>query len=454
MLPKVLVVDDEQNMLKLFKKVLSRASCEVRTAASGAEALGELKNSSFDLVISDLIMPSLSGLELMKAVKARHPDIPFIVITGHGSVESAVEAMKAGAFDYLTKPVSKESILLVVNKALRYSRLHDEVRRLREELKIRKGLDEIIGRSKAMDGVFKLIGKIADSQATVLIQGESGTGKELIARAIHDLSSRRADPFIAVDCGVLPEHLLQSELFGHVKGAFTGAHKNKEGLFFAADGGTLFLDEIGNISPTVQLNLLRVLQEKEIKPVGSVASTKVDVRVIAATNIDLEQSMRDGKFRKDLYYRLAVVTVDVPPLRQRIEDVSPLARHFLHKYAKSYHKNLSDITPGAMRALIENPWPGNVRELENVMERAVLLSTGPLIDESSLCVPCVENKRPPKKVLTPLKTATKALTRQEEKAAIEAALKRSGGNKSKAAKTLGVSRSCLYNKIKELRIGR
>ncbi len=451
MLAEILVVDDEQNMLKLFQKVLAREGYGVRTAASGTEALRILREETFDLIISDLVMPVLGGIDLMKEVKTKHPDIPFIVITAYGTIESAVEAMKGGAFDYLTKPFQKDEILVVVNRALKYCKLHHEVIRLREELKVRDGFKEIIGKSKAMEGVFKLIGKIADSQATVLIQGESGTGKELIARAVHDLSSRRDEPFIVVDCSVLPEHLLQTELFGHIKGAFTGAVKDKEGLFLAADGGTLFLDEVGTISSSVQLNLLRVLQEREIKPVGSVVSTKVDVRVLAATNLDLEEPMRDGTFRKDLYYRLAVVTVNVPPLRERREDIAPLAHYFMRKYAGTYHKNLSDINPGAVRAIMENPWPGNVRELENVMERAVLLSAGPLIDEASLSLP-ITRERPThsKKDFKPLKIAARALAHQGEREAIVAALRDSGGNKSRAAKLLGISRSSLYNKIREL----
>ncbi len=441
-------------MLKLFQKVLASDEYEVRTAASGAEALHMVKEGPFHLIISDLVMPTLGGIDLMKEVKTQHPDIPFVVITGHGTIESAVEAMKAGAYDYLTKPVRKESILLVVQKALRYCKLHHEVRRLREELKIRDGLNAMIGKSKAMEGVYKLISKVADSQATVLIQGESGTGKELVARAIHDLSRRREGPFIAVDCGVLPEHLLQTELFGHVKGAFTGALREKEGLFLAADGGTLFLDEVGTVSPNVQLNLLRVLQEKEIRPVGSVASTRVDVRVIAATNIDLEQSMRHATFRKDLYYRLAVVTVNVPPLRQRREDIPLLAHYFMHKYGEIYHKNLSDITPGAMRALMENPWPGNVRELENLMERAVLLSAGSWLDETALSVPVPRDDAwHTEKPVKLLKSVTSAFTQHEEREVIVAALRDSEGNKTRAAKMLGISRSCLYNKIKELGIG-
>lgn len=449
MLPKILIVDDEPNMLRLFQTVLGKEGYKVCTAASGVEALRMLNEDSFDLVVSDLVMPDLGGMDLMKELKAKHPGIPFIVITAYGTVESAVKAMKSGAFDYLTKPFHKDHILLVVNKALQYCRLHNEVIRLREELKARDGLHEIIGKSKAMEGVFKLIGKVADSQATVLIQGESGTGKELIARAIHNLSSGREGPFIAVDCSVLPQHLLQSELFGHIKGSFTGAVRDKEGLFLAAERGTLFLDEIGAISPELQLNLLRVLQEKEIKPVGSVTSVRVAVRVLAATNVDLEECIRRGTLRKDLYYRLAVVTVDIPPLRERMEDVPLLAHHFMHKYAKAYNKNLSDITPGAMGLLMENSWPGNVRELENVMERGVLLSTGRLIDEAALSSPVLRGGNP---ALTPLKLTTKAFVQQKEREAILTALKSSRGNKSRAAKLVGISRTSLYNKMKELDI--
>jgi DNA-binding NtrC family response regulator len=452
-LPKILVVDDEPNMLKLFEKVLAKEGYTVRTAASGSQALRCLKEETFGLIISDLVMPIIGGMDLMKVVKTKHPDIPFIVITAYGTIGSAVEAMKAGAFDYVTKPFQKDHILVVVSKALKYCRLHDEVRRLRQELEIRDGKKKIVGKSKAMEGVFKLIGKIADSQATVLIRGESGTGKELIAQAIYNLSGRRQAPFVAVDCSVLPEHLLLSELFGHVKGAFTGAIRDKEGLFSTANGGTIFLDEIGTIAPAVQLSLLRVLQEKEIKPVGSVAKKKVDVRVLAATNEDLEKAMKEGRFRKDLYYRLAVVTVAVPPLRDRIDDVGPLTHHFMRKYAKMYHKNVSDMAPGAMRILVGHLWPGNVRELENVMERAVLLSPGPLIEEASLSIP--SGRTSLSKVgmdYKPLKMATQALTRKGEREAIVAALKDSRGNKSKAAKLLGISRTSLYNKIGQLGI--
>jgi len=453
-LAKILVVDDEQHMLKLFEKILTRQGHEVRTAASGTEAISLLEKNDFDLIFSDLLMPDLGGMDLLKEVKAGYSDIPFIVITAYGTIESAVEAMKTGAFDYLTKPFRKDDILLVTGKALKYCELRNEVKRLREKLKDKDGVKKIIGKSKAMRDVLKLVARVADSQATVLIQGESGTGKELIARLIHDLSGRKDKPFIAVDCGVFPEHLLQSELFGHVKGAFTGAVKDKKGLFIAADKGTLFLDEIGTISSAMQLNLLRVLQEKEVRPVGGIASIEGDVRVVAATNIDLEGAMHEGRFRRDLYYRLAVVTVDLPPLRERRSDITMLAHHFMQKYAAIYDKKLSDITPDAMHAIMQNPWPGNVRELENVMERAVLLSAGPLINEASLPLPIRQTMSYKTKQLAPFKTVIKAAGREAERRAILKALEETSGNKTRAARILGISRSSLYNKIGALGIGK
>lgn len=440
-------------MLKLLERVLRKEGYVVETADNALDVLKMLELRPFHLIISDLVMPGMGGMELMKAVKKKQPDIPFIVVTAYGSVGSAVEAMKEGAFDYLTKPFEKHHILLVVHKALKYCRLHDEVRRLRQQLGIKDGMTRIIGKSRAMEDVFNLIAKIADSQATVLIRGESGTGKEVVAHAIHDISSRSARPFLTVDCSVLPEQLLQSELFGHVKGSFTGAVKDKEGLFSAAGGGTIFLDEIGTIAPAVQLNLLRVLQEKEIKPVGSVAKRKVDVRVLAATNENLENAIAEGSFRKDLYYRLAVVTVDVPGLRYRIDDIAPLAHHFMRKYARLYHRNISDISKQAMEGLEAYSWPGNVRELENVMERAVLLSQGPFIDRSSLAFPAPQEEQTRiGSIPSSLKHTTKLIAQKQEKEAITEALKDARGNKSHAAKLLGISRTSLYNKIRELQI--
>jgi len=446
-LAKILVVDDERHMLKLFEKILTKQGHEVKTAASGTEAICLLEKNDFDLIFSDLMMPDLDGMDLLKKVKAGYSDIPFIVITAHGSIESAVEAMKTGAFDYLTKPFRKDDILLVAGKALKYCELCNEVKRLRKKLKDKDGIKTIIGKSKAMQDVLKLVARVADSQATILIQGESGTGKELIAKLIHNLSNRRDKPFIAVDCGVFPEHLLQNELFGHVKGAFTGAVKDKKGLFIAADEGTLFLDEIGTISQAVQLNLLRVLQEKEVRPVGSVTNIKGDVRVVAATSVDLERAMLDGRFRRDLYYRLAVVTINLPPLRERKSDIANLAYHFMRKYAAIYNRELSDITPEAMHAIMENPWSGNVRELENVMERAVLLSDDVLIDETSLPLPVIQRISNKTKQMEPFKNAIKTAGRNAEREPILKALEETGGNKTKAARILGISRSSLYNKI-------
>lgn len=451
---KILVVDDEEHMLKLFEKILTKQGHDVRTAASGTEAISLLEEEFFDLMFSDLVMPDLGGMDLLKEVKTGYPDVPFIVITAYGSIGSAVEAMKTGAFDYLTKPFRKDDILLTVGKALKYCELSNEIKRLREKLKDKDGFKKIIGKSKAMQDVLKLVARVADSQATILIQGESGTGKELIARLIHNLSSRRNKPFIAVDCGIFSEHLLQSELFGHIKGAFTGAVKDKKGLFIAADKGTLFLDEIGTISQAIQLNLLRMLQEKEVRPIGSIVSIKGDVRVVAATNIDLEQAMHEEKFRRDLYYRLAVVIVDLPPLRERKSDIAALVYHFMRKYAAIYDRELSDIMPEAMRTIMENPWPGNVRELENVMERAVLLSTGPLIDEVSLPLPDRQRISYKTKQLKPFTNVIKTVGSEAERKAILKTLEETSGNKTKAARILGISRSSLYNKICKLGIGR
>ncbi|MBI5551401.1 MAG: sigma-54-dependent Fis family transcriptional regulator [Desulfobacterales bacterium] len=445
---RILVVDDEENMRKLLHRVLTKESYEVRMAESGSEALRLLREEEFDLIISDLVMPVLSGMDLMREAKSRQTDVQFILITAHGTIGSAVEAMKAGAFDYLTKPVGKEEILRAVHKALQFGQLRQEVRKLRAELRTRQEFKEIVFASKEMESVLKLIDKIADSQATVLILGESGTGKELVARAIHEANRQRKGPFVAVDCSALPEHLLQSELFGHVKGAFTGAVKDNKGLFLAASGGTLFLDEIGNIAPPVQLNLLRVLQEREIKPVGSVQSMRVDVRVLAATNVDLERAMREGKFRRDLYYRLSVVAVQVPPLRARRADLAPLAYHFMNKYAAAYQKQLTDISPAALSAISEYPWPGNVRELENVIERAVLLSPGPHIEEPALAFS--PSALTDAGDAAPSRETLRQMSREKEKEVLLAALRQAGGNRSQAAKQLGISRSSLYNKLKEL----
>ncbi|MBI3596475.1 MAG: sigma-54-dependent Fis family transcriptional regulator [Nitrospirae bacterium] len=440
---RILVVDDEPNMLGLFKKVLGKGGYDVVTAFSGEEAIKKLETGWFDLIISDLKMPGLSGLELLKKVKSMRPTLPCIVLTAHGTIDSAVAAMKAGAYDYLTKPINNDEITLTVKKALDLHRLTREVERLREKVGVEGALGNIIGRSKPMQDLFRLIERVANSHTTILIYGESGTGKELFARAIHQQSPRRERPFVAIDCGALPETLLESELFGHVRGSFTGAVSNKKGLFEEADGGTLLLDEIGDTTPAFQSKLLRVLQENEIRPVGGNKTIKVDVRVIAATNKDLKKSVEKKSFREDLYYRLAVVPIVIPPLRQRREDIPLLADHFIKKYCERNRLEPKRISPKALRLLVESPWPGNVRELENVIERAVLMNPATEIAAEALFMePSVE--QPDDALYKVIRTATETV----EKEKITEATLKAKGNRSRAAKLLGISRATLYNKLK------
>jgi len=440
---RILVVDDEPNMLDLFKKVLGKEGYQVVAASSGEEAIQQLETDRFDLLISDLKMPGLSGLELLKRAKSVCPMMPCVLLTAHGTIDSAVAAMREGAYDYLTKPINIDEITLTVKKALELHRLTREVAQLREKVGFETAMGNIIGRSKPMRDLFRLIRLVADSPTTVLIYGESGTGKELIARAIHQQSPRRDRPFVAIDCGALPETLLESELFGHVRGSFTGAVSNKKGLFEEADGGTLLLDEVGDTTPGFQSKLLRVLQEGEIRPVGSNKTIKVDVRVIAATNKNLKKNVEKKSFREDLYYRLAVVPIVIPALRHRREDIPLLADHFIKKNCERNRLEPKQISPKTLKLLIESPWPGNVRELENVIERAVLMSTGPEITPEALFMePSVE---PPDDALPEaIRTATETV----EKEKIAEATRKARGNRSRAAKLLGISRATLYNKLK------
>ncbi len=441
---RVLVVDDEENMLALFQKVLGKEGYEVVTASSGEEGLKRLETEWFDLVVSDLKMPGLDGFELLRKVKMVSPSLPCIMLTAYGTVDSAVAAMKEGAYDYLAKPVNNEEIKLVVKKALDLHRLTREVERLRDQIEIEKDFKNMIGRSKPMRVLFRLIKLVAGSNTTILIQGESGTGKELVARSIHYHSPRRDRPFVAVDCGALPETLLESELFGHIRGSFTGAIGNRKGLFEEADGGTILLDEVGDTTVTFQSKLLRVLQEGEIRPVGSSKSVKVDVRVIAATNKDLKKGVENKAFREDLYYRLAVVPIVIPPLRQRREDIPLLVDHFIRKYCGQNRLEVKRISAKALRLLIDSPWPGNIRELENVIERAVLISPGPEIGPEALFLEqAVGEELPP-----PLLDATRAAAETVEKERIVEATQKTKGNRSRAAKLLGISRATLYNKLK------
>jgi len=440
---RILVVDDEPNMLGLFKKILEKEGYEVVTALSGEEAFEQLNRESFDLLISDLKMPGLSGLDLIRKVKELNPTLPCIVLTAFGTIESAVTAMKEGAYDYLTKPVNNDEIRLVVKKAMDMYRLNREVEKLRGNVGLWSGPINIIGRSRPMRDLYRVIQRVSASDTTILVYGESGTGKELVARAIHQQSPRRDRPFVTIDCGALPETLLESELFGHVRGSFTGAVGNKKGLFEEAHGGTILLDEIGDTTASFQSKLLRVLQENEIRPVGSNRTIHVDVRVLAATNKDLKKSVENKTFREDLYYRLAVVPIVIPPLRQRKEDIPLLIDHFIKKYCDRNRTDRKWISPKALRLLTESSWPGNVRELENVIERAVLMSPGAEITTEVLFLD--QTVEVPG---DPLQDVIRSTTAIVEKEKIAEATQRAHGNRSRAAKLLGISRATLYNKLK------
>ena len=371
---KILVVDDEEIVLKSCRKILEGGGHQVYTALSGQEAFDLLEKEPVDIVFTDIKMPGIDGMEVLERVKEKYPDILVIIITGYSTVQSAVQAMKLGAFDYIPKPFTPDEVLIVVEKALEKKSLIFENIYLRKELEAKYGFDNIIGNSPKMQEVYKLIRKVAPTDSTVLIRGESGTGKELIARAIHFNSPRKQKPFVPVDCGVLAQELLESELFGHVKGSFTGAIVTKPGLFEIADGGSIFLDEIGDVNQNFQSKLLRVLQEREFTPVGGIKSKKVDLRFIVATNKDLEKLIGEKQFREDLFYRLNVISITIPSLRERKDDVPLLAYHFLRKYAKEMNRNIKSISVDAMNMLITYSWPGNVRQLENVMERAIVMA--------------------------------------------------------------------------------
>lgn len=376
---RILVVDDEKSMRDFLSIMLKKSGYDVTTATDGEEAVKILHKDIFDLVITDLKMPKMSGLEVLKTVKELSPDTVVILITAFASTETAVEAMQEGAYDYITKPFQNDEMKIRIRKALEKRRLIAENLLLRKELEGSAVFENIIGKSESMDKIFEIVKKISDSMSNILIYGESGTGKELIARAIHFNSRKKDKPFVTVNCGALPEGLLESELFGHMKGSFTGAIFNKEGLFEVANGGTIFLDEIGETTPAIQVKLLRVLQDKEFKRVGGTKEIRVDVRIIAATNKELAKAVEEGKFREDLYYRLNVIPVTLPPLRERREDIPLLANYFLNKFNRSMDKKIKGFSQKAMDLLCNYEWKGNVRELENMIERAVALSNSEII---------------------------------------------------------------------------
>lgn len=381
---KILIVDDERSMRDVLSIMLKRSGYGVAAVANGEEAIAQIGKEIFDLVITDLKMPKVSGLDVLKAVKESSPDTVVLMVTAYASTDSAVEAMKQGAYDYLTKPFQVDELQLIVRNALEKRRLSTENVLLKREIASRSSFAEIIGQSEVMHKVFDVIRKVADTRSNVLICGESGTGKELIARAIHFNSSRSRMPFVTVNCSALPEPLLESELFGHMKGSFTGAVSNKAGLFEVANGGSVFLDEIGETSLSIQVKLLRVIQEREFRRVGGTSDVKVDVRIIAATNKDLSKAVADGAFREDLYYRLDVIPIHLPPLRMRTGDIPLLAQHFLEKFSREAGKSMRSLSPEAMRLLLAHEWRGNVRELENVIERVVAFAGGAVIAEDDI----------------------------------------------------------------------
>jgi nitrogen regulation protein NR(I) len=457
----VLIVDDEVNIRRVLAAMLKREGYEVTTAADGEQALGVLLKTPVHVVVTDLVMPKLGGMELLRRVATEFPDVPVIVITAHGSVDSAVAALKAGAFDYITKPFEQDELKKVIAKA---ARAHDlERQNVHANFTDGDG-PPLVGDSPAMRAIYDIVGKVADSPSTVLITGESGTGKELIAKALHRGSSRRDKPLIKVNCAAIPKDLVESELFGYERGAFTGAVGSKPGRFELADGGTLFLDEIGEVPVEMQVKLLRALQESEFERVGGIKTLRVDVRLIAATNRDLKALIADGKFREDLYYRLAVVPIALPPLRDRREDIPLLVRHFIAKYDERLGKRVEGIEDEALQLLLGYAWPGNIRELENLMERSVLFADGPLILASALPdslrekgpqapVP-IAAMGPLGAIAAPSGASMKEIVRQAqaelEKELIARALEETGGNVTRAAKRLQISRKSLQVKMKEL----
>jgi two-component system response regulator PilR (NtrC family) len=451
---RILVADDEQSMREFLGILLRKEGYAVTQAKGGREALDALDREIFDLVITDVRMPHVGGMDVLKRAKEVSPQTPVLMITAYSSTEAAVAAMKEGAFDYLTKPFKVDEIKLVIRNALERRHLQEENLLLRREIETRFGFENFLGKSEAMQKVFALIKKIADTRSTVLITGESGTGKELAARAIHAQSPRRESPFVTVNCAALPETLLESELFGHMKGSFTGAIANKEGLFETANSGTIFLDEISATTPALQVKLLRVIQEREFKRVGGTQDIQVDVRIIAATNKDLAEEVRRGAFREDLYYRLNVIPLYLPPLRERREDIPLLSQHFLNRYAAERRKDDLRLAPEAMQRLIEAPWRGNVRELENTIERAVALSEGSLVMPDLLTsLEAIQPSSPPalqpSRDLPPEGVDLEALIAETEKALILKALERTRGSKTEAAKLLGLTFRSLRHRVKK-----
>ncbi len=466
---RILIVDDDSMVADALSEFLQRAGYPTATAADGHEALSMLRdNGSRDaagtpigLILADLNMPRIGGIELLRQVRKNHPSVVVIAMTGYGTIESAVEAVKLGAFDYLTKPIVDAELKTAVDKALRQQALMAENLSLKNLLGTRGGLERIVGHDRRMERVFELVESVAPTRTTLLVLGESGTGKTMVARAVHDLSPRKEKPFVTFACGSIPETLLESELFGHVKGAFTGADSDKPGKLRAAEGGTLFIDEINSATPALQLKLLRVLQERQFEPVGSQTTLKADVRFVLATNQPLDKLVAAGTFREDLYYRINVVSVQMPSLRERATDIPALTEHFLHKYCRETGKVVTGVGEEAMASLLRYRWPGNVRELENVIERAVVLARRPVVQLEDLPDPVQYQKPGGEPGFKERRNGSWGLgadwkpqplekaMREPEKQIILAALRHHKWNRQKTAADLDINRTTLYKKIKD-----
>ena len=442
---RVLAIDDEPAMTEWLKILLEHAGFEVRTALIGTRGEELFKTWHPDAVVTDMILPDVDGIELVRKFKEIDPEAEVIVITGQGNIPRSVEAVKAGAFDFLEKPVDAERLLDKLEKAIKQKALMDENEQLKLRLQDKYGLGSIIGKSKKMHELFELIESVAASEANILVQGENGTGKELIANAMHQKSKRAKGPFIKINCAAIPKDLIESELFGYKKGAFTGATMDKEGLFEMAEGGSLLLDEIGEMPPYLQTKLLRVLQEREYRPIGSDRIVHVDFRLICATNIDLHAALRDGRLREDLYFRINTITLRVPALRERTEDIPLLCDYFLEKFRQRYQKNVKTLAPSVYHLLIRNRWPGNVRELENAIERAVLVAKGSEITVNDL----PESIREESPGATDFVIPPHRTLAEIEKMAILQTLQRTNWNKQEAAQILGLYRPTLYSKMKK-----
>jgi DNA-binding NtrC family response regulator len=452
MAAKILVVDDDPQMRKTLANLLRREGYTTVESESGEQAGDELKGDVFDLVITDLHMEPVSGLDLLRKTKQTQPELEVIVVTAYGTVEAAVEAMKLGAFDFVTKPFQTDELLHRVRNALEKNRLQGEVRRLQREAKQVFGITGIVGQSDGLRNVLAILPRVAQTDSTVLITGESGTGKELIARAIGMESRRAQGPFVSVSCAALPEQLLESELFGHAKGAHSTAFSTRKGLFEEANGGTFFLDEIGEAPLPVQVKLLRVLEERTIRRLGENRSIPIDVRLVAATNQNLEELIKTGRFRADLYYRLNVVRLHVPPLRERLDDIPLLVAHFIDKYNQKTHKQIRGISRQAGALLMAYPWPGNVRQLENVIQRMIVIATGETLDVQDLPAELRDADTAVEAKENDFKGLSKEITSRTEKSRLLDALTEHAWNVTRTARAIGISRATLQNKMKKLNL--